>query len=77
MMDRYTARALVEQGRMSSEEYLRLFGEEIRSARQAHRAEEEQRKRELAAEAAKAGQDEAGQGSRRGPAQPAGKADEM
>ena len=70
MMDRYTARALVEQGQMSSEEYLRLFGEEIRSAREAHRAESEQQKRERAAEAAKAGQEQAGQGSQRGPAQP-------
>ena len=66
MMDRYTARALVEQGQMSSEEYLRLFGEELRSAR----AQEEQRKREYAAQAAKANQEEAGQGAQRGPAQP-------
>jgi len=77
MMDRYTARALVEQGQISSEEYLRLFGEEIRNARDAHRAEEAQRKRELAAEAAKAGQEQAGQGSQRGPAQPILKSDEM
>lgn len=61
MMDRYTARALVAQGQMSSEEYLRLFGEEIRSARDAHRAEEEQRKRERAAAAAKAGKEPAEQ----------------
>lgn len=70
MMDRYTARALVEQGQMSSEEYLRLFGEAIRAARSAQRAESEQHKRELAAAAAKAGQEQAGQGSQRGPAQP-------
>lgn len=57
MMDRYTARALVEQGQMSSEEYLRLFGEEIRSSRAAYQAEEAQRKRERAAEAASAGQE--------------------
>jgi hypothetical protein len=76
MMDRYTARALVEQGQMSSEEYLRLFGEEIRSAREAERAEAEQRKRELAADAAKAGQEEAGQGSQRGPSQPILRSDE-
>jgi polyhydroxyalkanoate synthesis regulator phasin len=76
MMDRYTARALVEQGQMSSEEYLRLFGEEIRSAREAHKAEEAQRKRELAAQAAKAGQEEAGQGSQRGPSQPVGRSDD-
>lgn len=77
MMDRYTARALVEQGQMSSEEYLRLFGEEIRTARETHRAEEAQRKRELAAQAAKASQEEAGQGSQRGPAQPILGSDEM
>ena len=77
MMDRYTARALVEQGQLSSEEYLRLFGEEIRSARETHRAEEAQRKRELAAQAAKASQDEAGLGSQRGPAQPILDSDEM
>ncbi len=70
MLDRYTARALVEQGQMSSEEYLRLFGEEIRSAREAARAEAEQRKREYAAQAAKANQEEAGQGAQKGPAQP-------
>ncbi len=77
MMDRYTARALVEQGQMSSEEYLRLFGEEIRSAREAHRAENAQHKQEMAAEAARAGQEEAGQGSQRGPAQPIRKSDEL
>ena len=77
MMDRYTARALVEQGQMSSEEYLRLFGEEIRTAREANRAEEAQRKRELAAQAAKASQEEAGQGSQRGPSQPILNSDEM
>ncbi len=76
MMDRYTARALVEQGQMSSEEYLRLFGEELRSARETQRAEIEQQKRELAAQAAKAGQEEAGQGSQRGPAQPIQKSEE-
>jgi hypothetical protein len=77
MMDRYTARALVEQGRMSSEEYLRLFGEELRSGREAQRAEKELQKRELAAEAAKAGQEAAGQGAQRGPAQPALKSDRL
>jgi hypothetical protein len=77
MMDRYTARVLVEQGQMSSEEYLRLFGEEIRTARETQRAEEAQRKRELAAQAAKASQEEAGQGSQRGPAQPILGSDEM
>ncbi len=76
MMDRYTARALVEQGQMSSEEYLRLFGEELRSARETQRAEIEQQRRELAAQAAKAGQEEAGQGSQRGPAQPIQKSEE-
>ncbi len=70
MLDRYTARALVEQGQMSSEEYLLLFGEEIRSTREAARAEEEQRKREYAAQAAKANQEEAGQGAQRGPVRP-------
>jgi len=77
MMDRFTARALVEAGQMSSEEYLRLFGEEIRAARETHRAETAQRRREQAAEAAKANQEMAGQGSRRGPAQPILKSDEM
>lgn len=77
MMDRYTARALVEAGRMSSEEYLRLFGEEIRSSREALRAEHAQQKRELAADAAKANQEEAGQGSERGPAQPVRNSGEM
>ena len=77
MMDRYTARALVEQGQMSSEEYLRLFGEEIRSARAAQRAESALQKQAMAAEAARAGQEEAGQGSQRGPAQPIHKSDEM
>ncbi|MDP2356626.1 MAG: hypothetical protein Q8M31_11280 [Beijerinckiaceae bacterium] len=76
MLDRYTARALVEQGQMSSEEYLRLFGEELRNAREAARAEEEQRKREYAAQAAKAGQEQAGQGTQKGPAQPIRKSSE-
>ncbi len=31
MLDKHTARALVGMGRMSSQEYLRLFGEELRS----------------------------------------------
>lgn len=51
MMDRFTARALVETGQMSSEEYLRLFGEELRAARDQLRAEREAQKRELAAQA--------------------------
>jgi len=48
MMDRFTARALVETGQMSSEEYLRLFGEELRAARDQLKAERETQKRELA-----------------------------
>jgi hypothetical protein len=76
-MDRYTARALVEQGRMSSEEYLRLFGEELRCGREAQRAEQEQQRRELAAEAAKAGREAAGQGAHKGPAQPVLKSDRL
>jgi hypothetical protein len=51
MLDRYTARALVEAGQMSSEEYLRLFGEELRAARAQTRAEIEANKREYAAQA--------------------------
>ena len=51
MLDRYTARALVEAGQMSSEEYLRLFGEELRAARAQTRAEIEASKREYAAQA--------------------------
>lgn len=51
MMDRFTARALVETGQMSSEEYLRLFGEELRAARDQLKAEREAQKRELAAQA--------------------------
>ena len=51
MMDRYTARALVEAGQMSSEEYLRLFGEELRAARAQSRAEREADRRRLAAQA--------------------------
>ena len=69
MMDRYTARALVEAGQMSSEEYLRLFGEEIRAATQAIRAEHEAKKRELAAQAARPNLESA---SARGPAQSPG-----
>ncbi len=69
MMDRYTARALVEAGQMSSEEYLRLFGEEIRAATQAIRAEHEAKKHELAAQAARPNPEAAGA---RGPAQPPG-----
>ena len=48
MMDRFAARALVETGQMSSEEYLRLFGEELRAARDQLKAERETQKRELA-----------------------------
>lgn len=70
MMDRFTARALVETGQMSSEEYLRLFGEEIRAATEAVRAEHEAKKRELAAQAAKAGNEATGQSSQVGVAQP-------
>jgi hypothetical protein len=77
MMDRFTARALVENGQMSSEEYLRLFGEELRAARDQHEAQKEQTRREHAAEAAKASQEETGQSSRRGPSQPIGGAREM
>ena len=44
MMDRFTARALVEAGSMSSEEYLRLFGDEIRESTDKARAEHAQRK---------------------------------
>ncbi len=51
MLDRYTARALVEAGQMSSEEYLRLFGEELRAAREHLKAEREAQMRELAAQA--------------------------
>ena len=51
MMDRYTARALVEAGQMSSEEYLRLFGEELRAARDNQRAERDAQRREYAAQA--------------------------
>jgi hypothetical protein len=72
MMDRYTARALVAAGQMSSEEYLRLFGEEIRASTEAIRAEYEAKKRELAAKAARANQEEAGQSSAQGPGQPIG-----
>ncbi|MDB5571421.1 MAG: hypothetical protein JWN93_2604 [Hyphomicrobiales bacterium] len=72
MMDRYTARALVEAGQMSSEEYLRLFGEEIRASTEAIRAEHAAKKRELAAQAARANQEEAGQSAAVGPAQPLG-----
>jgi hypothetical protein len=51
MLDRYTARALVEAGQMSSEEYLRLFGEELRAARDQLKAEREAQMRELALQA--------------------------
>ena len=51
MLDRYTARALVEAGQMSSEEYLRLFGEELRAARDQLKAEHEAQMRELAVQA--------------------------
>jgi hypothetical protein len=51
MLDRYTARALVETGQMSSEEYLRLFGEELRAARDQLKAEREAQMRDLAAQA--------------------------
>jgi hypothetical protein len=51
MLDRYTARALVEAGQMSSEEYLRLFGEELRAARAQTRAEIEANKRAYATQA--------------------------
>ena len=53
MMDRFTARALVETGRLSLAEYLRLFGDEIRAAREAHRAEATGRLRTNAAPAAR------------------------
>lgn len=74
MMDRFTARALVEAGQMSSEEYLRLFGEEIRAARESHKADLAQQRREQAADAAKANQEV---GSRRGPSQPINRADKI
>ena len=51
MLDRYTARALVEAGQMSSEAYLRLFGEELRAARAKARAEREAQRRACAAKA--------------------------
>lgn len=75
MMDRFTARALVESGRLSLAEYLRLFGEEIRAAREAHRAESAQRRRDQAAHSAQANRQMAGQGLRRSPAQPINRSD--
>lgn len=60
MMDRYTARALVEAGQMSSEEYLRLFGEELRAARDSQRAERDAQRREYAAQARRDAQGEPG-----------------
>ncbi len=64
MLDRYTARALVEQGKLSWEEYLRLFGDDIRSARDTARAA---RKHDSAMRTA---EKQAGQGAQRGPVRP-------
>ena len=39
MLDRYTARALMDLGKLSSEEYLRLYGNELRAQREQARRE--------------------------------------